>query len=93
MTVDILGKVFTLFRINQTLFAEHLEKCHFRHFVIPACLRQAGARAYLTSKQRARDLPLWTHSYHWHRPHSGMKQQTPIGQLNLKQNNLVRLHI
>ena len=42
--------------------------------------------------QRARDLPLCTHSYHWHRPHSGIKQQTPIGQLNLNQNNLLRFH-
>ena len=34
-----------------------------------ACLsRQAGARTYQTSKQRAHDLPLWTHSYNWHRP-------------------------
>ena len=61
---------------------------------LPACLpRQADARAYLTSKQRALDLSLWTHRYNWHRPHSGIKQQTPVGQLNLNQNNLLRLHI
>ena len=54
------------------------------------CPRQASARAYQTSKQRAQDLPLWAHSYHWYRPHSGIKQQTPVGRLNLNQNNLVR---
>ena len=47
----------------------------------PACSLPAAGR------------PLWTHSYHWHRPHSGIKQQTPIGHLNLNQNNLVRFHI
>ena len=59
----------------------------------PTCLQQAGARAYLTSTQRAQDLPLWTHRYNWHRPHSGIKQQTPISHLNLNQNNLLRLQI
>ena len=58
----------------------------------PTCLQQAGARAYQTSTQRAKDLPLWPHSYHWHQPHSGIKQQTPVGHLNLNQNNLLRLH-
>ena len=61
--------------------------------LFPTCLRQTGARAYLTSKQRAHDLPVWAHRYHWHRPHSGIKEQTPIGHLNLNQNNLLRLHI
>ena len=60
---------------------------------IQTTLREwAYARTYQTSKQRAQDLPLWTHSYNWHRPHSGIKQQTPIGHLNLNQNNLLRLH-
>ena len=62
-------------------------------FIQTALREWAYARAYQTSKQRAQDLPLWTHSYNWHRPHSGIKQQTPIGQLNLNQNNLLRLHI
>ena len=29
----------------------------------PTCLQLAGARAYQTSKQRAHDLPVWTHRY------------------------------
>ena len=61
-------------------------------FIQTAWREWAYARAYQTSKQRAQDLPLWTHSYNWHRPHSGIKQQTPVGQLKLNQNNLVRLH-
>ena len=61
-------------------------------FIQTALREWAYARAYQTSKQRAQDLPLWTHSYNWHRPHSGIKQQTPIGHLNLNQNNLLRFH-
>ena len=61
-------------------------------FIQTALREWAYARAYQTSTQRAQDLPLWTHSYNWHRPHSGIKQQTPIGQLNLNQNNLLRFH-
>ena len=62
-------------------------------FIQTAWREWAYARAYLTSKQRAQDLPLWTHRYNWHRPHSGIKQQTPIGHLKLNQNNLLRFHI
>ena len=61
-------------------------------FIQTALREWAYARAYQTSTQRAQDLPLWTHSYNWHRPHSGIKQQTPIGHLNLNQNNLLRFH-
>ena len=61
-------------------------------FIQTALREWAYARAYQTSKQRAQDLPLWTHSYNWHRPHSGIKQLTPVGQLKLNQNNLLRFH-
>ena len=61
-------------------------------FIQTALREWAYARAYQTSTQRAKDLPLWTHRYNWHRPHSGIKQQTPVGHLNLNQNNLLRLH-
>ena len=61
-------------------------------FIQTAWREWAYAKAYQTSKQRAQDLPLWTHRYNWHRPHSGIKAQTPIGRLNLNQNNLLRLH-
>lgn len=61
---------------------------------IQTCLREwAYARAYRTSDQRAAYLPAWTHMYNWHRPHAGIKHQTPISRLKLDQNNLLRLHI
>ena len=58
-------------------------------FIQTALREWAYARAYQTSTQRAQDLPLWTHRYNWHRPHSGIKAQTPISQLNLNQDNLL----
>ena len=61
-------------------------------FIQTALREWAYARAYQTSTQRAQDLPLWTHRYNWHRPHSGIKQQTPIGRLKLNQSNLLRFH-
>ena len=36
------------------------------------------ARAYQTSQQRAQDLPIGTHRYHRHRPHSGIINQTSV---------------
>ncbi len=61
---------------------------------IQTVLREwAYARAYNTSDQRAADLPLWTHLYNWHRPHGGIKDQTPISRLRLNRDNLLRLHI
>ena len=52
----------------------------------------AYARAYKTSDQRAADLPVWSHLYNWHRPHRGIKDQTPISRLGLNRDNLLRLH-
>ena len=60
---------------------------------IQTSLREwAYARAYPTSDHRAADLPLWLHQYNWHRPHGGIKYQTPISRLGLDENNLLRLH-
>ena len=61
-------------------------------FIQTALREWAYARAYQISKQRAQDLPLRTHRYNWHRPHSGIKAQTPVSQLKLNQDNLLRLH-
>jgi len=61
-------------------------------FIQTAIRQWAYARAYQTSKQHAADLPLWTHLYNWHRPHSGIKDQTPISRLGLTEDNLLRLH-
>jgi len=61
---------------------------------IQTSLREwAYARAYNTSDERAAELPKWLHRYNWHRPHGGIKSQTPISRLGLAGNNLLRLHI
>ena len=61
---------------------------------IQTSLREwAYAQAYPTSDRRAEELPFWLHQYNWHRPHSGIKSQTPISRLRLTRNNLLRLHI
>ena len=52
----------------------------------------AYARRYETSEQRAADLPVWTHLYNWHCPHSALRSKPPISRLPLKRNNLLRLH-
>ena len=62
-------------------------------FIQTALREWAYARAYPTSHQRARYLPIWSHMYNWHRPHGGIKDQTPISRLGLKPDNLLRLHI
>jgi transposase InsO family protein len=60
---------------------------------IQTSLREwAYARAYNTSGERAAELPKWLHRYNWHRPHGGIKSQTPISRLGLTGNNLLRLH-
>ncbi len=61
-------------------------------FIQTAIREWAYARAYQTSDQRAADLPIWTHMYNWHRPHGGIKDKTPINQLCLNRDNLLRLH-
>jgi len=38
-------------------------------------------------------MPVWLHRYNWHRPHGGIKLQTPISQLSLAEDNLLSLHI
>ena len=60
-------------------------------FIQTALREWAYARRYNTSDQRAADLPLWSHLYNWHRPHGGIKDQTPISRLGLNPDNLLRL--
>jgi transposase InsO family protein len=61
--------------------------------LIQTALREwAYAQAYPTSNHRAAELPLWLHRYNWHRPHGGIKSQTPISRLGLTENNLLRLN-
>lgn len=61
-------------------------------FIQTALREWAYARAYETSDQRAADLPLWSHLYNWHRPHGGIKDQTPISRLGINRDNLLRHH-
>ena len=61
-------------------------------FIQSALREWAYAQAYPTSDQRAAELPAWLHRYNWHRPHGGIKSQTPISRLGLAEDNLLRLH-
>lgn len=61
-------------------------------FVQTTLREWAYAQAYPSSDHRAAELPVWLHRYNWHRPHGGIKSQTPISRLGLDQHNLLRLH-
>ena len=61
-------------------------------FIQTALREWAYAQAYPTSDRRADELPIWLHRYNWHRPHGGIKSQTPISRLGLTKDNLLRLH-
>ena len=61
-------------------------------FIQSALREWAYAQAYPSSDRRADELPIWLHRYNWHRPHGGIKSQTPISRLSLSENNLLRLH-
>ncbi len=60
----------------------------------PDRLARMGLRPSLPklTNRRAGELPLWLHRYNWHRPHGGIKSQTPISRLGLTEDNLLRLH-
>jgi transposase InsO family protein len=62
-------------------------------FIQTALREWAYAKAYERSDQRGADLPIWLHRYNWHRPHGGLKSQTPISRLGLTEDNVLRLHI
>jgi transposase InsO family protein len=61
-------------------------------FIQTALREWAYAQAYPTSHDRAAQLPAWLHRYNWHRPHGGIKSQTPASRLGLIGDNLLRLH-
>jgi transposase InsO family protein len=61
-------------------------------FIQTALREWAYARAYDTSDQRAKDLPIWLHHYNWHRPHGGLQAKTPISRLDLPKDDLLRFH-
>lgn len=61
-------------------------------FIQTALREWAYAQAYPTSDRRGQELPIWLHKYNWHRPHGGIKSQTPISRLGLTGDNLLRHH-
>ena len=61
-------------------------------FIQTALREWAYALTYQNSDQRTAELPYWMHRYNWHRPHGGIKSQTPISRLALNADNLLRLH-
>ena len=61
-------------------------------FIQTALREWAYAGSYATSHERAQALPGWSHMYNWHRPHSGIRDKTPISRLKLNRNNLLRHH-
>ena len=61
-------------------------------FVQTSLREWAYAQAYLTSDQRAQNLPGWLHNYNWHRPHHSLKSKPPISRLSLTKDNLLSLH-
>jgi len=61
-------------------------------FIQTALREWAYAQKYQSSDRRAAELPFWLHRYNWHRPHGGIKLQTPISRLALTEDNLLRLH-
>ena len=61
-------------------------------FIQSALREWAYAKAYPSSHHRAQELPIWLHRYNWHRPHGGIKSQTPISRIGLGGDNLLRLH-
>lgn len=62
-------------------------------FIQTALREWAYATAFETSDQRREALPVWLHSYNWHRPHASLGQRPPISRLGLTRNNLLRHHI
>jgi len=62
-------------------------------FIQTALREWAYARAYDTSEQRKSHLPVWTHTYNWHRPHGSLNSRPPISRLDLPMDNLLSFHI
>jgi len=62
-------------------------------FIQTARREWAYAKPYPSSHHRAAEMPAWLHRYNWHRPHGGIKCQTPISTLGLSEDNLLSLHI
>ncbi len=51
------------------------------------------AKAYPNSDHRKAERPFRLYRYNWHRPHAGIKKQTPINRLGFDVHKLLRLHV
>jgi len=61
-------------------------------FIQTALREWAYARAYETSDQRAKELPIWLNYYNWHRSHGSLQSKPPISRLGLPMDDLLRFH-
>jgi len=75
---------------NQALHATTNGKAE--RFIQSALRECAYAQAYPSPDRRAAEPPVWLHRYNRHRPHGGIKSQTPISRLGLNRDNLMKLH-
>jgi transposase InsO family protein len=58
--------------------------------LVQTSLREwAYVRPYQSSAERAAALPVWLHTYNWHRPHSALQHQPPMSRIPTM-NNLLR---
>jgi transposase InsO family protein len=62
-------------------------------FIQTALREWAYARSYQNSEERLFQLHTWLHEYNFHRPHAGLKLNTPASRSGLNRNNLLSLHI
>jgi transposase InsO family protein len=61
-------------------------------FIQTICREWAYAQSYFHSDERHAHLLPWLHRYNWHRPHTSLKNKTPISRLPLSGDDLLRLH-
>ena len=61
-------------------------------FIQTALREWAYARSYQNSNEREEQLEYWLHDYNFHRPHAGLKLNTPASRAGLNRNNLLSLH-
>jgi transposase InsO family protein len=97
------GPCFYADRFRDTCSALHLRHVRTRiytprtngkaeRFIQTAIREWAYARLYQNSTERTAALPLWTHQYNWHRPHTALNQSPPISRSGLDVNNLLTHH-
>ena len=61
-------------------------------FIQTSAARMGLCSALSNLRPTRAELPDWLHRYNWHRPHGGIRSQTPISRLGLTGDNLLRLH-